>query len=687
MAMLGTVRGQSSQIDSLKSALAEASNDTARVELLMNLANAEYQSHPDVAFDYSEKALHLATKANYHSGIADAHGWLAYLELNNRSHTAKAREHYVQALSLWTELAKRVGADPRLDSIQVYAGLSHSIINIGYVDELELNFSSALENYERGIDLGKKYGLHEHVASCYMNIGNIRKYQGDLPRALKNYELASELGRQHGLQSIEGLSLTATGTLWEDTGYLLEAKQLYSRALGIHRQQGDVIYVAACLNNLGSVAQGSENWNDAILYYDSAAVLALGVGALRSYCTYVNNGGSALSFLGKDDAAILKYEEALRLALENKISQLPALLLNNLARSYLKLGRTLHALQIAERAYRLAIEDGILLEQERSAELLSRIYVQVGRDHEAYDMSVLHMLLSNSLQGDKVHKLAARSVMKEEIRLEGLQDSLSRANESAASEREASFASVKAVRERTTSFTIAGIGLLLVGGGVVAVALDRRRRKHCHTRQTAQLQARAWRAQVNPHFIHTALQNINAYVQANERDLASSFLIRFARLMRAVLENARKDEVSLAEDLGVLRDYLELERLRLGGQLEYRLDVEPDIELEEIMVPPMLLQPYVEQVIWNHMGLHDNTGLLHIRVQRQLGNIVLTLQDNLPYDTVNQQAAPDRSNGTDITEARLALLMKQGGKRASVKVLPLPDGQRVELTLPLREAA
>ncbi|HNR54909.1 MAG TPA: hypothetical protein PKJ19_07085, partial [Flavobacteriales bacterium] len=65
----------------------------------------------------------------------------------------------------------------------------------------------------------------------------------------------------------------------------------------------------------------------------------------------------------------------------------------------------------------------------------------------------------------------------------------------------------------------------------------------------------------------------------------------------------------------------------------------------------------------------------------------LTLQDNLPYDTVNQQAAPDRSNGTDITEARLALLMKQGGKRASVKVLPLPDGQRVELTLPLREAA
>lgn len=680
--------GQTPQIDSLKQALAASSNDTARVELLMNLANEEYQAHPDVAFDYSEKAFRLASKANYHSGIADAHGWLAYLELNNRSNVEEAREHYVQALVLWTELAKRISSDHGLDSIQVYQGLSHSIINIGYVDELELDFPSALKNYERGIDLGERYGLHEHVAACYMNIGKICKYQGDLPKALKSYDMASGIARRHGLKQLEAYSMTATGTLWEDNGYLTKAWDHYTKALGIHRQLGDVVASASCLNNLGSVEQELGNWSTALLYYDSAAVLALEVGALRSYCTYVNNMGSALSFLGRDAEAILKYEEALRIALDKQISQLPAMAMNNIAGSYLKLERVPLALSYAERAYRLALDDGILLQQQRSAELLSKIYARVGRVHEAYNMRVLNMLLSDSLQGGKVDRLIARSVMAEEIRMEHYGDSISRANASMMSEQEKSVATAQTARLRATSMAIGSIGTLLITAGGAAFALDRRRRKHRYARRAAHLQTQVWRSQVNPQFIHTALQNINDYVQANERDLASSFLTRFARLMRAVLENARKDEVKLASDLTVMRDYLELEKVRMKDGFQYAIEVDPAIDTEEVMVPPMLLQPFAEEAIWKRLANSESPGHLVVRVRQQGTALVLSLEDDAVMTSVTAHAGvPDEYEGTTITRSRLELLAKQEGRPASVQVVPIAKGQRVELIMPILNAA
>ncbi|WKZ65438.1 MAG: histidine kinase [Flavobacteriales bacterium] len=183
------------------------------------------------------------------------------------------------------------------------------------------------------------------------------------------------------------------------------------------------------------------------------------------------------------------------------------------------------------------------------------------------------------------------------------------------------------------------------------------------------------------------LQNTNDCVQANERGLASSFLTGFARLMRAVLEHTRKDEVSLAEDLSVLRDYLDLERLRSGARFEYRLEVGSDIDPEDLMVTPMLLQPYAEQAIWNSLGRTDDPGHLVIRVQRSQGTLVLLLEDDLQSGATDPSIASDRSEGTVITEARLALLAKQGKRQASVKVIPMPVGRRVELTLPLSEAA
>ncbi|MBK8228384.1 MAG: histidine kinase [Flavobacteriales bacterium] len=166
-------------------------------------------------------------------------------------------------------------------------------------------------------------------------------------------------------------------------------------------------------------------------------------------------------------------------------------------------------------------------------------------------------------------------------------------------------------------------------------------------------------------------------------DIASAFLTRFARLMRAVLENARKEEVTLASDLAVMRDYLELEKVRMKGGFEYAIEVEPPIDSEEVMVPPMLLQPFAEEAIWRRLARRDGIGRLTIRVHLYGKALVLSLEDDAFAEEHDAAAAHQDEagpivdvDGAAITRARLEVLTKQETSAASVHVVPLAGGRQ-----------
>ncbi|MBK6543645.1 MAG: histidine kinase [Flavobacteriales bacterium] len=113
---------------------------------------------------------------------------------------------------------------------------------------------------------------------------------------------------------------------------------------------------------------------------------------------------------------------------------------------------------------------------------------------------------------------------------------------------------------------------------------------------------------MNPHFIFNALNSINAFVQRNDPDRAGSFVTKFARVMRSVLENSRHAEVSLSEDLEALRGYMDLERMRMDKKFDFTVEVDPALDPEEVMVPPLVVQPFVENAILAWHGGQGGTG-------------------------------------------------------------------------------
>ncbi|MFK8057991.1 MAG: histidine kinase [Saprospiraceae bacterium] len=142
------------------------------------------------------------------------------------------------------------------------------------------------------------------------------------------------------------------------------------------------------------------------------------------------------------------------------------------------------------------------------------------------------------------------------------------------------------------------IGLLGALLSAVAIGLWNVRKQSIGRQRANQLlQLKSLRAQMNPHFIFNALTSINNFIAKQDDRSANKYLSDFSRLMRMVLQNSEKEFVSLEEEVELLSLYLKLEHARFGDQFNYSIDVSDGLELTEVRIPPMLLQPFVENAV------------------------------------------------------------------------------------------
>ena len=194
------------------------------------------------------------------------------------------------------------------------------------------------------------------------------------------------------------------------------------------------------------------------------------------------------------------------------------------------------------------------------------------------------------------------------------------------------------------------------------------------------------RLQMNPHFIFNSLNSVSDYIGKNETVTANYFLSKFAKMMRLVLEHSEKSVITLAEDLLVVETYIQLEGLRLKNDLRYEIIVDPGIDPEAILVPPLIVQPFVENSIWHGLSGKTDAGMISIRITREAGMIRYTVEDN----GIGRSAAAGntsvgkRSMGLRITRDRLDVLNQTKGTTAGVEITDLSPGTRVELSLPLQ---
>ena len=214
--------------------------------------------------------------------------------------------------------------------------------------------------------------------------------------------------------------------------------------------------------------------------------------------------------------------------------------------------------------------------------------------------------------------------------------------------------------------------------------------------QIAEIEMKALRAQMNPHFIFNSMNSIQKFILKNDSFSASQYLTKFSKLIRLILDNSNQNYISLESEIALLKLYIEIEDLRFDNQFEYEIKIDDSLNTEAVQIPSMIIQPYIENAIWH--------GLLHKETKGKLTLEITKLDDAMikvvvSDDGIGRQKALElkskqilkrKSYGLQITEDRIDILNKTKSNKTQLQIFDLkdeegnPTGTKIELIIPIQ---
>ncbi len=196
-----------------------------------------------------------------------------------------------------------------------------------------------------------------------------------------------------------------------------------------------------------------------------------------------------------------------------------------------------------------------------------------------------------------------------------------------------------------------------------------------------ELEMQALRAQMNPHFIFNSLNSINRFILQNNKAQASEYLTKFSKLVRMILQNSQASLITLESELESLELYLNLEALRFDYHFDYKISVPKNLDISALQVPPLILQPYVENAIWHGLMHKEEKGQLDVEVSDEEDYLVFRITDNgigrkKAAELASKSATKHKSMGLRITAHRIAIVQNSQTLTSPVTVNDLvhPDG-------------
>lgn len=202
------------------------------------------------------------------------------------------------------------------------------------------------------------------------------------------------------------------------------------------------------------------------------------------------------------------------------------------------------------------------------------------------------------------------------------------------------------------------------------------------------LEQQALQAMMNPHFIFNVMNSIQYFINTQDKGKANQLLTGFARLIRKNMEIVNKSVITLAEEINYLNLYLHLENLRYGDNLNYKLTVDENLETEEISIPSMMIQPYIENAIWHGIMPKNGLGFIDINITKERNLLKITITDDGVGIDNSMKMKNDGyiSRGMSITKERINLINQLSGNEMNIKVNQRKEGgTMVQIIIPIQE--
>lgn len=501
--------------------------------------------------------------------------------------------------------------------------------NLYYVLGDNLN---ALDAYQKAVLLSKKISDKPLESSLLSNIGNIHADLKEYDRALENYRAYLNTARELGSRPDEIKALSNIAIVYNDSENFEEGISYLEKALELAKLENNDLFVAAITNNLALAQKKAGAHEKALVNYQKAADLAQQIGN--------------------------KYIEASAL---NSIGEINALLQNfSVAETN------------ADRALSISKEIGAVEWQADSWKVLSSAFENKGK-------------LAEALYAYKEYITLRDSVLSEEKKSE-----LTRKEMQFKMERQQAISQEEIKRERLVKngYLIGTLVLLIISA--LGYVFYKRRRDTLEKKKIAEFNAKvaetelkALRSQMNPHFIFNSLNSISDFIARKDIKQADDYLVKFSKLTRSILENSEKKWIPLEEDLELMELYIQLEALRLEEKLTYTITIDESIETDNTLIPPFILQPFIENSIWHGIAPKNGLGQIDLSIKKAEDMLVCSVDDNGVGRLKNHgQTHKNNSFGLKITKNRIDIINHLKNTKGSLKLFDKNEGVRVEIRLP-----
>jgi len=553
--------------------------------------------------------------------------------------------------------------------------LGNAQINLG-------NYYDALENYKQAVEYSKNEPeMFKYEAAFLNNIGGIYHFLGDDLKALDYFLKSYYLKKEHGQTQSLAPSLINIASVYSTLEKYDEAVEFHTEAVKLASKNNDYYNRMKARTGLGFDYWLMKKYDFSIANYLKALQLSDSLNDKMSKANILAKLSSVYYETGKKEAAVKCAEESLSLSKEINYQYGISSFTRTLGDIYLSEKKYPKAMELLLNSIAVSRKIGAMDNLKDSYLSISKLYENTNNAAKALKYYKLYSTIRDSLlKHEEADKYTVVQI-KYEMEKKGREvENLKHENE------------IKELKLSKSRYLLAGFIAFFSMVFLFLILLIRQNRIR-NLQKTIVLEQKLLRSQMNPHFIFNTLAAIQKYIYDKSSLLASDYLGRFTKLMRFILHSSAVEQIKLEDEITFLENYLKLQALRFDDKFAFEIETDAEMEPDEMLIPPMLIQPFVENAIEHGLRPLEKGGMVKISFSLLEDYINVVVEDNgvgreKARELREQNRPGHKSMAMKITKERLSLLNKKTKRNISVQITDLydeigkPCGTRVILTIP-----
>jgi len=591
--------------------------------------------------------------------------------------------HYKKAIAFTNELIEK---HDNVDSTTTWQyrtislakrGTAVVYTNTGKLNEALIEIEEALDFVENYKEFNSIQYLQDYVAITNSK-GVIQKKLGLFNDALKTYQNAVGVAMNNNDSTSIAIFYTNTGNIYQEIGEPNKALEYIEKALALHKEQKNERGIAISSLTLANILNGEGRFIEAKPYYETALNFCIENGYTGNIGLIQSNLGVLEKRIGNYHTAKNYFDKAIQNLTKVDNKQGLSLVYGNLADLAVSQENWDEAIRYANFQLEQAKQTNALVNQRYAYKHLSKAYAGIQKFDKAYQNHLLYSAINDSIMGIEKRNEISRleAVYQDERKTEEISYL-------------ANLSSVLEKKNRTKSFLLLSISLLLLST-LLAAGLWVYNAKLKAKQQRLILEHRLLRSQMNPHFLFNSLSAIQNMVIRADKMVAAGLVANFAKFIRFILDSSRCNLVPLEKEIEAINLFIDLQKVRFPKLFTHKITLNIEDDPDDILVPPLIVQPFVENSIIHGFEKNRIDGEIDISFTQSEGYLFCRIVDN-GVGMDNQKIKKEgmhKSVATQITRDRLNVLCKQFKCKASLeyskpKIGINTQGTIVSLKLPL----